>query len=132
MLTNLNIYRRQILYLFLVSYVIGAFQSPVFELVHFACHLVNGQALEFQMHSYANHDNLHQHQTLDLVFEKDNFPQNQEIPSVDFDLKKKVEISKIQFQTSFLTKKNTPKQFAYFPSVARNFTDVPHAPPRFS
>lgn len=131
MLTNLNIYRLQILYLFLVGYVIGAFQVPVFELVHFACHLVSNQEINFQVHAYASHNNLHNHQTLDLISESENLPGSEEIPLIDFDSKKKVEILKMQFDETFTVNNIVESTFSYFPSFLADFSEVPHAPPRF-
>lgn len=131
MLTNLNIHRRKILYLFLVGYVVGAFQSPVFEAVHFLCHLVNDNEMEFKVHSYAAHDELHQHQTLDLICDGESEPQNQPLPTVDFDSKKKVEILKTEIKTAFSQQNILKNYFVYLPPSAQDFSEVPHAPPRF-
>ena len=132
MLYFLNTYRSFLFGLLIISYVFSVFQKPLFETLHFICHVPGIIFSQEKIHTYNSHnkeDHFHKNLTAfyDSVDEKGELPQ----PQNEQKTKKKIEFlhkksSNIDWSIFFFKKLyqiNLPAPFV--------FIKIPDPPPKF-
>ena len=133
MLNFLNTYRSFLFGLLIFSYVFSVFHKPLFEVLHFMCHVPSILLSQSKIHSFNSHSKeLHAHENLSIFYTATN--ENGDCPQTNNkqEVKKKVELNDKYlsiFSSGILHAKhqfqiNLPFQFI--------FIKIPDPPPQLS
>ncbi|MFK7776443.1 MAG: hypothetical protein AB8F94_30250 [Saprospiraceae bacterium] len=133
MLNSLNTYRSFLFGLLIISYVFSVFQKPIFETLHFACHLPDIIFSQGKIHSYDSHSQeIHAHENLTAFYdasdEKGETPPAQTIQEP----KKKIQIIDKKYSSLDVVIFLAKKQFQLTSPLQFVFIKIPNPPPQFA